>query len=270
MSAWILLRGLTRESGHWSHLREHLRAAGIEGDIVFADLPGSGRHVLDRAPLEMGPTTDFVRARLSAAGHAPPYRLIALSLGAMVAVDWAQRFPEEIEALVLINTSMRRYSGPFERLRPGAWPAIVRIARHWGTRSIEGSASVERRNVETMIHALTCARTDTRDTDVSAWTEIFERAPPARANALRQLCAAARFRGAPLAPHCPTLLLASRADALVHPACSAKLAAAWGAAIREHPWAGHDLAHDDPVWLAETIAAWVGNALAVAAPPTSA
>lgn len=278
MSAWILLRGLTRESGHWSPLPEYLRASGIEGDIVFADLPGSGRHVLDRAPLEMGRTTDFVRARVVAAGPAPPYRLVALSLGAMVAVDWAQRFPEEIEALVLVNTSMRRYSGPLERLRPAAWPAIVRIARRWGTRSAGGStsvsasasASVERRNVETIIHALTCARTDTREMDVSAWTEIFERAPPTRANALRQLCAAARFRGAPLAPHCPTLLLASRADALVHPACSAKLAAAWGAAIMVHPWAGHDLAHDDPVWLAEAIAAWVGNALAVAAPPTSA
>lgn len=278
MSAWILLRGLTRESGHWSHLPEHLRAAGIEGDIVFADLPGSGRHVLDRAPLEIGPTTDFVRARLAATGPAPPYRLIALSLGAMVAVDWAQRFPDEVEALVLINTSMRRYSGPFERLRPAAWPAIVRIARRWGTHSTEGStsgsaavsASVERRNVEAIVHALTCARTDTRDADLAAWTAIFERAPPTRVNALRQLCAAGRFRGAPLAPRCPTLLLASRADALVHPACSAKLAAAWGAAIVEHPWAGHDLAHDDPVWLAETIAAWVGNALAVAAPPTSA
>ncbi|HTH77065.1 MAG TPA: alpha/beta hydrolase [Trinickia sp.] len=276
MSAWILLRGLTRESGHWSHLPEYLRAAGIEGDIAFADLPGSGRHVLDRAPLEVGRTTDFVRARLAATGPVAPYRLIALSLGAMVAVDWAQRFPEEIEALVLINTSMRRYSGPLERLRPAAWPAIVHIARRWGTRSTEGSTSVsasalvERRNVETIIHALTCARIDTRDMDLAAWTEIFERASPTRANALRQLCAAARFRGAPIAPHCPTLLLASRADALVHPACSAKIAAAWGVAIGEHPWAGHDLAHDDPVWLAETIAAWVGNALAVAAPPASA
>jgi hypothetical protein len=66
------------------------------------------------------------------------------------------------------------------------------------------------------------------------------------------------------------LILASRADALVHCACSSKLAAAWGATLIAHPWAGHDLPHDDPVWLAETIAAWVGNALAVAAPPTGA
>lgn len=270
MSAWILLRGLTRESGHWPHLPEHLRAAGIEGDVAFADLPGAGRYVGDRAPLGMTATTDFVRARLAAAGPAPPYRLIALSLGAMVAVDWAQRFPEEIEALVLINTSMRRYSGPLERLRPAAWPAIARMAWRWSPRSTEGSASAKRRNVEAIVHALTCVRTDTREADLTEWTALFERAPPTRTNALRQLCAAGRFRGAPLAPRCPTLVLASRGDALVHPACSANLAAAWGAAIVTHPWAGHDLAHDDPVWLAETIAAWVGNALAVAAPPTSA
>lgn len=260
MSAWILLRGLTRESRHWADFPDHLRAAGIEERIVSADLPGSGRWFRERSPSSIAATTDFVRDRLANEGYAPPYRIIALSLGAMVAVDWAQRFPGEVERIVLINTSLARLSTPFERLRPSAWPMIARVLGGWHSR----------RAAEAVVHRLTCHRTDSFDTDLTAWTAIYESAPPTRANALRQLYAAARFRGPSAALQCPVLILASRADALVHCACSSKLAAAWGATLIAHPWAGHDLPHDDPVWLAETIAAWVGNALAVAAPPTSA
>ena len=270
MSAWILLRGLTRESRHWAHLPAILRARGIDEEIVFADLPGSGRHVRERAPTTIAATTDFVRALAAAGAPAPPYRIIGMSLGAMVAVDWAQRFPDEIEALALINTSMRRHAGTLERLRPGAWARLVRAAWWWNARTSVASGAASTRTVEAVIHALTCARADTRAEDLAAWTAIFDCAPPTRRNALRQLWAAARFDGPPFAPRCPTLLLASRADALVHPVCSRKLAGAWNAPLVEHAWAGHDLPHDDPAWLAETIAAWVGNASTVAAPPTSA
>jgi hypothetical protein len=38
---------------------------------------------------------------------------------------------------------------------------------------------------------------------------------------------------------------------------SGQLAAAWGAPHREHPWAGHDLPHDDPAWTAEQVRAWL-------------
>ena len=50
MSAWVLLRGLTRESRHWAQLPATLHASGIDDAIVLADLPGSGRYVRDRAP----------------------------------------------------------------------------------------------------------------------------------------------------------------------------------------------------------------------------
>ena len=262
MSAWILLRGLARESRHWAQLPERMRACGLEGEIVGVDLPGSGRYVQARAPATIAETTGFVRARLAERGEAPPYCVVALSLGAMVAVDWAQRFPDEIERLVLINTSMGRYGRLVERMRPSAWSMIARAAWRWRWR--------DRRHAEGAIHALTCARADSLDADLDAWSGIYRSAPPMRANVLRQLLAAARFGGPIHAPRCPTLVLASRCDALVHPACSAKLAAAWGATLIEHPWAGHDLAHDDPAWLADTIAGWVGNALAVKALPTGA
>jgi pimeloyl-ACP methyl ester carboxylesterase len=73
-----------------------------------------------------------------------------------------------------------------------------------------------------------------------------------RANALRQLAAAARYAARGV-PRCPVLVLSSRGDQLVNPVCSTRLARAWGAPHVEHPWAGHDLPHDDPQWLVDAL-----------------
>jgi pimeloyl-ACP methyl ester carboxylesterase len=243
---WILLRGLTREARHWADTPAWLRASGIEGAFAFADLPGSGAHSRVRAPASVPAIVDFVRADLIARGYTPPFRLIALSLGAMVALAWAQREPREVERLVLINTSVRPFSGPFMRLRPRALPELICAALRWH----------KRRDAEAAIHNLTCNRRDNRDTDLGAWIAIYRSAPVNRGNALRQLWAAARFKADDAPPQCPTLILSSRADALVHPGCSAALAQAWGAAYLQHPWAGHDLPHDDPAWLAQAVARW--------------
>jgi pimeloyl-ACP methyl ester carboxylesterase len=60
-------------------------------------------------------------------------------------------------------------------------------------------------------------------------------------------------------PGCPVLVLSSKDDRLVNPLCSARLASAWQAEHHEHPWAGHDLPHDDAGWLCQRIALWVGK-----------
>jgi hypothetical protein len=54
-------------------------------------------------------------------------------------------------------------------------------------------------------------------------------------------------------------VLSSRGDQLVHPRCSARLAYAWNAEHHEHPWAGHDLPHDDPEWIFQRLAVWLNE-----------
>jgi pimeloyl-ACP methyl ester carboxylesterase len=166
----------------------------------------------------------FVRIAALQSGAAAPYRVLAMSRGGMVATAWAQRHPGEIERLVLINTSMRPFSRMHERLRPSAWPGLLGVAAHWR----------DARRAESGIHRLTCNNVETLDADLEAWSEIRRSAPVSRGNASRQLWAAARFSAAPAKPRCPLLILSSRADKLVDPVCSVKLAAAWRAAHREH------------------------------------
>lgn len=242
--SWVLLRGLTREARHWSGLPQQLASTG---DMVVAlDLPGNGAFCGLRSPTTVRAMTMFAREQLRRRGVPPPYRLLAMSLGGMVATDWAQQFPAEVAALVLINTSMRPFSGVTERLRPGSWLTLLRLA----ARRDDAWAS------ERVIHGLTCQNIATLEQDLAAWVQIRNSAPVRTANAWRQLWAAATFSAAAGAPHCPTLLLSSSADGLVHPRCSVHLTQVWRAHHQQHPWAGHDLPHDDADWVCRAIADW--------------
>ena len=171
---------------------------------------------------------------------AGPHKLLAMSLGGMVVTDWAQRYPAEVERLVLIITSMRPFGSMTQRLRPGNWPRLALLAARWADADY----------AEQTIHQLTCNHVATRDTDIAAWQHIRKSAPVSPANAARQLAAAAaRYACAAATPRCQTLVLSSAGDRLVNPLCSTQLAAAWQTAHEQHPWAGHDLPHDDGEWI---------------------
>lgn len=249
--SWVLLRGLTREARHWGDFAERLAralpgSASAATRVLALDLPGNGAFCREASPATVGAMAGFAREQLRQRGIAPPYSLVAMSLGAMVAADWAQRYPQEIERLVLVNTSMRPLGRASERLRPGNWLPLALVAVRWG----------DAEHAERVIHRITCNRAASLEQDIAAWTRIRQDAPVSIANAWRQLKAAAAFSMA-APPACPALVLSSAADHLVHPRCSARLAQAWQAAHHVHPWAGHDLPHDDADWVCRRIAGWV-------------
>ena len=252
---WVLLRGLTREARHWGDmpllLAQQLESidatdGAARPTVTTLDLPGNGVAASQTSPYSVHAMVEAARQHLAATGAKPPYALLAMSLGGMVATDWAQRFPDEVARLVLINTSMRPYSRFTERLRPASWARVALLALRW--RSAQPA--------EQTIHQLTCNREASRADDLARWLEIRKSAPVAAANALRQLVAAARFRSKPTPPRCPVLVLSSTLDRLVDAQCSAALATAWLAPHYRHPWAGHDLPHDDAPWVAQRIASW--------------
>ena len=244
---WVFLRGLTREARHWGSFTSQFEARLAPSQVTTLDLPGNGEFHTQTSPLTAEGIVAFARQQLLAQGIKPPYALLAMSLGGMVATRWAQRYPDEVSRLVLINTSRRPYSSILQRLRPGNWLALLALAWRWHDRPY----------AEHSIHRLTCNQTAQRDTDLVAWQQIRRSAPVSSANALRQLMAAARFVCAPQTPRCPALVLSSRADRLVNPLCSTQLAAAWQVPHQVHPWAGHDLPHDDGPWVCEQVADWI-------------
>ncbi|CAN7183244.1 alpha/beta fold hydrolase [Polaromonas sp. LjRoot131] len=247
---WVLLRGLTREARHWGDFAERLAralpgSASAATRVLALDLPGNGVFCREDSPATVRAMADFAREQLRSRGLAPPYRLVAMSLGGMVAADWALRHPQEVDGLVLINTSMRPLGRASERLRPANWLPLALVAARWQDAD----------HAERVIHRITCNRSTSLEQDLAAWIRIRQDAPVSAANAWRQLKAAAAFTMA-APPACPVLVLSSAADHLVHPRCSARLAQAWQAAHHEHPWAGHDLPHDDADWVCRRIAGW--------------
>lgn len=246
MSTWILIRGLTRDSHHWGDFPALL--SGIAGCRPLAlDLPGNGPlHDLP-SPTSIAAMAGYCEAAAGRAGARPPYLLVGLSLGAMVAIEWARRNPASIEALVLASTSARPWGRPWERLRPAALPDLAKIL-------IPGRSAWSR---ERTILALTSARAaidhDRLAADWGAWRRAN---PVSLCNTLRQLAAAARYRAPDTPPVGRVLLLAGAGDHLVDPRCTLRLARAWEVPVGIHPWAGHDLSLDDPAWVVTQIADW--------------
>lgn len=243
MSTWVLLRGLTRDARHWGNFVRQLGEALPGASVLTLDFPGNGARHLEDSPHTVAGLVDDCRRALEALGHHGPVNLLAMSLGAMVAVDWASRYPQEVESCVLINTSLRGVSPFYRRLRPASYGRLLRILLSRSARVREGA-----------VLAMTSRHAPAGT--IERWIEFRQRCPVSNKNALRQLLAAARFKR-PAKPPCGCLLLASTRDRLVSVECSRSIADLWSVSLYEHPCAGHDLPLDDGRWVVEQLRGWL-------------
>lgn len=247
MNTWVFLRGLTRESRHWGEFIERFRHEIPDAHISTPELPGNGKLNMLRSPARVEEMVEAMRAQLSEQDRRPPYHVLAMSLGAMIAVGWATAYPKEICGSVLINTSMRPFNPFYRRLRPANYLVLLKLAL--------SAASDEDR--ERTILELTTRHPEQASEIIQRWSAFRTEYPVSPGNALRQVLAAARFK-APLSPPAsPVLMLSSKQDALVDCSCSRLLAKAWETAYAEHPTAGHDIPLDDGDWVARQVSLWL-------------
>jgi pimeloyl-ACP methyl ester carboxylesterase len=245
MMTWVLLRGLTRESRHWGGFVDGLDHALPGQQLVPLDLPGNGllnRHV---SPSRVSEMVESCRAQLAQRQIQPPYHVLAMSLGAMVAVAWSQSYPQEVAAQVLINTSMRPFNPFYQRLLPANYAVLLKLILF----------GADPQQWERAVLRLTSTRSDT--SVLPLWLALRRANPVSNRNALRQLLAAARFCASPGSVLTPTLLLASEQDQLVSVECARSMARHWHCPLRLHPTAGHDLPLDDGQWVASQVCDWV-------------
>jgi pimeloyl-ACP methyl ester carboxylesterase len=240
----VLLRGLGRSQGHWGDFVPRFQATFPRALIQTPDLPGCGSCHQARAPGDVAGMLAAVRENVRNEG---PLWVLGLSLGGMVAYEWARRYPQEIAGVVLISSSLGGLSPPWRRLRPGAvWHLMA------------AAATGDPLPRERRLHGLTSNRPDQTEGLATAWAELARREPVLRMNVVRQLLAAARYRASPEGLTAPLLVLVSQGDRMVDPSASRAIAARLpGAILREHSSAGHDLPLDDPDWVLGEIAAWL-------------
>lgn len=243
----VLLRGLVREAGHWlefpSQLVQRLEPAP---EIVCVDFPGCGKFHRTPALETIAAMTNHARAQLANAvpgAESEPLVVIGISMGGMVALDWAQRFPDELASLVLINSSTG--DQPFWwRLRPRAilyTLVALCVGQHWRERLMLSLISNNRTYFTRHLRQ---------------WLAIQRRHPVTRRSMVRMLLAAMRFKPQ-TSCRVPGLVLASISDQLVSVRASRALAERYQWPIHYHPIAGHDLPLDDPEWVLSEVCEWL-------------
>lgn len=254
----VLLRGLAREAEHWRSFPEQLQAQFAHRfvdqslTILTPDFPGCGVLHDQSALSSIAAMTDQLRSFLNSSAQnenqnepkqTQKLLLVGLSMGGMVALDYAQRFADEVEGIVLINSS----TGAdllWRRLKPAVWLRVPFIL----------SAPIFLR--EQWILKLVSNDRETWVDNCNHWQQIQRRHPVSRQTFKTMLKAASRFKP-PKTCSVPGLVLSSDNDHLVSPLCSGSIAATYGWPIHTHPEAGHDLALDAPNWVVSQMLDWL-------------
>jgi pimeloyl-ACP methyl ester carboxylesterase len=244
---WLLLRGLAREQRHWGEFPAVLARTRAGDRVHCLDLVGAGTECERDVPLSVPAIAEDLRARWLPLRDAHPgaWGLFGVSLGGMIALAWCAAHDDDFARLVVANSSARDLAEPWQRMSVGVFAGLLRSMREKDPVSRE-------RHVLTMTTRLL----DGIDALATEWAGYAMERPMRRANAVRQILAAARFRSPPRV-RTPVLVIAGGADRLADPACSKAIAAKYGAPIEIHPAAGHDIGTDAPEWTADRIAEWI-------------
>jgi len=236
----VLLRGLIRSRFHWQQFPQQLQQTFPDAIILTPELAGNGERYLESTPASIAGMMADIRQQLKQQYPAnTPLTLVAISMGAMIATEWAQQHPEEIQQLHLINTSFANVSPPWHRMRAAA---VLSLA----------AKALNREQLENAIIRWTINLNSDPQLN-NRWQQFAQQHPLSRRNALAQLLAASRYRAPRTAPQAATWLYNSLGDRLVNPACSQTIAERWQKPLLTHHYAGHDLPMDDGEWLAQCI-----------------
>ena len=240
---WIFLRGLTRSSAHWGQFITEFEAA-LPTRVIALDLPGNGSLWQERSASSVSQMALWCQQEIQRRGIQGSVGVLAMSLGGMVAAQWALQQPQTVRELVLINSSMRPFNPFWQRMRPASFWCLMKLVLAGAT------PQVWEREI------LRLTTNHARHDVLQEWCEERLHRPVSGLNAMRQLLAAARYCSLEQGPRVPTLVLAGEHDRLVAAQCSKEIAKRWGTALQLHPSGGHDLTLDDGPWLVAAVRHW--------------
>ena len=232
--ALVFLRGLIRSRYHWAGFPDRFS----DYKVIQPELPGNGYLYAETTPTDIPAMMAVVRDQVRLE-HKGPVVLIAISMGGMIATEWAKQFPQEVVAMHQINTSLANMSLPWERMTTlGFFQLLACVGR--------------RIALENNIYKLTINRPIT-DSERKAWLSFAAAHPLRWRNVFVQLFAASRYKGPMAAPIGQVFFYNAAKDRLVRPGCTRRIASSWGKTLKTHPDAGHDLPVDAPDWLEQSI-----------------
>lgn len=247
MKTIILLRGLSRDARHWGNfpslLKKSLEDKKMVVKIIALDLPGFGVRGDVPAPLKLIDGLKLVRNQIPQE-MVPPYHVVGLSLGGMMALTWAQNYPQEISELTLINSSSN-LSPFYIRFLPKNYFTIFKLIFYWATKNYLKKEEIVLKLTSNKLNPTVQKKTLLEDWSVWAQNTSLK-------NTFHQLFSAASFKPQSILK-CKIKILCSKGDKLVSYKASQKLVEHFQCKLATHPTAGHDLPLDDPDWTIQQI-----------------
>lgn len=247
----VFLHGWGLHGGIWAETAAALAGAG---PVAQPDLPGYGGQPAP-APYDAASLAERLAADF-AATRPGPLVLVGWSMGGMVALAWAARFPEQVRGLVLVGAS------PVFRNRAD-WPHGLTEA------ALAGFADdLARDHRATLLRFLALqARGGESARAVIARLRgtVFARGEPDRAvlAAGLRLLAGVDLRAEVARVHCPSLVVHGGHDSLCPPAAGRWLAERLGdARLALHPHAAHAPFLSHPDWFHAVVRDFLDERLA--------
>lgn len=237
---WIFLRGLTRGNIHWGVFPELFLKANSNAQVEYREIPGNGSLTDMKTPTSPEAVVNFLRQSCKLVNGVNRYHLCGVSLGGMIALQWAQMYPAEVLSVNIINSSLGEHSPFYERLIPQNYLKLLS--------AIFKSNTYDQ---EKIILEITSNRYSENEKYLSSFAEFASKHKVSYANFIRQLLLAGNIK---INPTIKSVNVFSAArDRLVSPICSEKIAKEFKAKLIQHPSAGHDLPLDEPDWLIEKL-----------------
>jgi pimeloyl-[acyl-carrier protein] methyl ester esterase len=248
MNRIYLLRGLVRESAHWNGYDQKLKSALPNNwEVGFLEIPGVGKHLHVPSPNSLEAMVEFMReTHLDEIKSSGTKIILALSLGGMLAKAWVDKYPDDFDGLILVNTSFRGINPLLKRLLPASVLSFTNIFFTPNMPKREGK----------IIKMVSNHPTDF-DAVHAHWVKVQEERPVTRKNFLNQLAAAMKYKTKKNKPNQKILFLAGKKDRLCHYENSIQMNQLWGGELKIHPTAGHDLPIDDASWMNTEINQWL-------------
>lgn len=246
----ILLRGLTRGSGHWLDFpkllsAEFLKTTHTQLNIELLELPGNGLKNNELSPTDPVEAINSLLEQSQFVKNNESFHLCGLSLGGMISLKIAEVYPQKIQSVTVINSSLKQYSYFYERLFPWHYIPIFKSL------FFDDPALIEKKLLSITLNDKKCA-----ESNFSELAEFSQKYPVSFKNFIRQLKLAnhieiniEKFKKNQILLQ----VLTSKKDRLVSYMCSLKMAKAFNSSIHIHQQAGHDLPIDDPYWLSQKI-----------------
>lgn len=241
---FVLLRGLTRDSFHWSGFDEVLSSEFGDSSRIFCiDLPGFGEKRDEISPASVEEIASKSLHNISGLRGYKNVVIIGLSLGGMVALADVASNPEKWTHCLILSSSQKRETFFWQRLNLLTLPSFL------------SGAFFSKKLFEKTAYSSTINFPKNKEAEVNQWIAHRNKAPFKRKNAFRQLFAGAKFKLSGDFKEIKTkgLVLASRKDKLVSYKNSEVISKLTHWPLKLHDSAGHDLTYDDPAWVIKNL-----------------